>query len=259
MSWRTVVLPREHGGWSLIAEPALLGLLVAPSWAGVPLALAGLLAFLARQPLRLFLVDRTRHRWLPRTAQAAEVAAVELALMALLAVVAWTRAGPAWLVPVAVAAPLVAVQLWFDARSRSRRLAPELAGGVAAGAFAAAVALAGGAGPPLAVGLWLVLAGRSIAAIPFVRVQIARWRGGSVGADGGGRAQAAGIAGAAVALVAVALDLRLALGAGAVLAVVGLHEWWVRRPPSPAKVVGLQQLGLGVALVATTAVGVLVV
>jgi len=59
MSWRTVVLPREHGGWSLIAEPALLGLLVAPSWAGVALALAGLVAFLARQPLRLFLVDRT--------------------------------------------------------------------------------------------------------------------------------------------------------------------------------------------------------
>jgi hypothetical protein len=120
------------------------------------------------------------------------------------------------------------------------------------------VALAGGAGAPLAVGLWLVLAGRSIAAIPFVRVQIARWRGGSVGADGGGRAQAAGITGAAVALVAVALDLRLALGAAAVLAVVGLHEWWVRRPPAPAKVVGLQQLALGVALVATTAVGVLV-
>ncbi|HEY7069522.1 MAG TPA: YwiC-like family protein, partial [Acidimicrobiales bacterium] len=179
MSWRTVVLPREHGGWSLIAEPALLGLLVAPSWAGVALGLAGLLAFLARQPLRLYLVDRTRSRSLPRTALAAEVAFVELTLVALLGVVAWTLAGPAWLAAVAVAAPLIAVQLWFDARSRSRRLAPELAGGVAAGAFAAAVALAGGAGAALAAGLWLVLAGRSIAAIPFVRVQIARWRGGS--------------------------------------------------------------------------------
>src|SRR5215510_13317849 len=100
MSWRTVVLPREHGGWSLIAEPALLGLLVAPSWAGLALGLAGLLAFLARQPLRLYLVDRTRSRSLPRTALAAEVAFVELTLVALLGVVAWTRAGPAWLAAV---------------------------------------------------------------------------------------------------------------------------------------------------------------
>jgi hypothetical protein len=256
MSWRTVALPREHGGWGLIAEPALLGLLVAPSWAGVALGLAGLLAFLARQPLRLYLVDRTRSRSLPRTALAAEVAFVELTLVALLGVVAWTRAGPTWLAAVGVAAPLIAVQLWFDARSRSRRLAPELAGGVAAGAFAAAVALAGGAGAALAAGLWLVLAGRSIAAIPFVRVQIARWRGGSPGANGGDPARAGAIAGVAVALVAVALDVRLALGAAVVLAAVGLHWWWSRRPPSPAKVVGLQQLALGMALVATTAVGV---
>jgi YwiC-like protein len=258
MTWRTVVLPREHGGWSLIAEPALLGLLVAPSWAGVALAFAGVLAFLARTPLRLFLVDRSRHRWLPRTSLAWNVALVELALAALLATMAWARAGSGWLVAVGVAAPLVAVQLWFDARSRSRRLAPELAGSVAAGAFAAAVALAGGAPAALAAGLWLVLAGRSIAAIPFVRVQIARWRGGSTGANGGGSARAAGIVGVIVALVAVALDMRLALGAAVVMAAVGLHAWWVRRPPSPAKVVGLQQLALGLALVATTAAGMLV-
>jgi YwiC-like protein len=258
MSWRTVVLPREHGGWSLIAEPALLGLLVAPSWAGVALAFAGLLAFLARQPLRLFLVDRHRDRWMPRTVVAAQVAAAELSAAALLAVAAWARAGPGWLWAVAVAAPLVVLQLWFDAQSRSRRLAPELAGSVAAGAFAVAVALAGGANAALAAGLWLVLAGRSIAAIPFVRVQIARGRGGSSSANGGARVQAAGFAGVAVALAAVALDLRLALGAAVVIAAVGLHWWWVRRPPSPAKVVGLQQLALGMALVATTAVGVLV-
>ena len=102
----------------------------------------------------------------------------------------------------------------------------------------------------------MVLAGRSIAAIPFVRVQIARWRGGSPGANGGDPARAGAIAGVAVALVAVALDVRLDLGAAAVLAAVGLHWWWSRRPPSPAKVVGLQQLALGMALVATTAVGV---
>ena len=84
-------------------------------------------------------------------------------------------------------------------------------------------------------GGWSLIAGRSIAAIPFVRVQIARWRGGSTHANGGGRAQVAGLAGLAMALAAVALDLRLALGAAAVLAAVGLHWWWFRRPPRPPR------------------------
>jgi len=32
---------------------------------------------------------------------------------------------------------------------------------------------------------------------------------------------------------------------------------WVRRPPMPAKQIGLRQMGMGLALVAVTAVGVL--
>ena len=65
--WRVVALPDEHGGWALTAEAALLGLLIAPSASGVVLAFAGMLAFLARTPVKLVLVDVFRHRWLPRT------------------------------------------------------------------------------------------------------------------------------------------------------------------------------------------------
>ena len=57
-------MPDEHGGWGLTAEPALLGLLVAPSWAGAALGIAAFLAFLVRTPLKLVLVDRWRGRWL---------------------------------------------------------------------------------------------------------------------------------------------------------------------------------------------------
>ena len=86
--------------------------------------------------------------------------AVELLLLTALAVVAVVLAGWAWLVPVALAAPLVGVELWFDSRSRSRRLVPELCGAVGIAAVVASVALAGGTEPRLAAGLWLVLAAR---------------------------------------------------------------------------------------------------
>ena len=252
--WRAVAVPDEHGGWSLSAEPALLGLLVAPSWAGGALAAAAMVAFVARTPVKLVLVDLWRRRWLSRTALAARIAAAELVVLAVLATMASVWAGPAWLAPLVLAAPLVGIELWFDARSRSRRLVPELCGAVGIGAFAPAIALAGGADAGLAAGLWLVLAGRSIAVIPFVRVQIARLRRGFGPVPTSDRAQ---IAGATVALAAVAADMRLVAGAAAVLTVATLQAWWVRRPPVPAKVLGIRQLALGLAVVAATATGVI--
>ena len=44
--WRTVVTPTEHGGWGLTLEPALLGLLIAPSAAGAAIGaeLSGVVA-----------------------------------------------------------------------------------------------------------------------------------------------------------------------------------------------------------------------
>ena len=65
-TWRAVAIPSEHGGWGLTLEPALLGLLVAPSIAGAAIGLAAFLAFLVRTPLKTVLVDRVRHRELDR-------------------------------------------------------------------------------------------------------------------------------------------------------------------------------------------------
>lgn len=253
-AWRAVAIPDEHGGWGLTAEPALLGLLVAPSWAGAALGVAAFAAFLVRTPLKIALVDRWRHRWLPRSRLAARIAAVECAILLALAGVAASRAGWEWLVPVAVAVPLVGVELWFDMRSRGRRLVPELCGAVGIAAVAASVSLAGGADARLAVGLWLVLAARALAAIPFVRVQIARLRHGSGTLKVSDRAQ---IVGAGVAVAAVAVDSAVAAGAVAVAALLVAHVIWVRRPPVPAKILGLRQLFLGLAVVAVTAAGVL--
>ena len=142
-TWRTVAIPSEHGGWGLTGEPILLGLLLAFSWPGLAIGLAAMLAFLARTPLKLAMVDRRRDRELERSALARRIGGAELVAIAALGASALLGAGGQWLVPVAVALPLFAVELWFDVRSRGRRLVPELCGAVGMGAVAAAIVIAG--------------------------------------------------------------------------------------------------------------------
>ncbi|MDO8389759.1 MAG: YwiC-like family protein [Actinomycetota bacterium] len=252
--WKQVAFPSEHGGWGLTLEPVLLGLLVAPSWAGAALGVAAFAAFLVRTPLKLAIGDRRRGQWQHRSRLAARIAGGQLLVLAACAAVG-VRAAPdlRWVLPVAGAVPFVAVELWFDVRSRGRRLVPELCGAAGIAAVAAAIVLAGGGAGELAVGAWLVLAARSVGAIPFVRVQIRRMRHG-VGSRGhSDGAQAVALA---IGAVAVVLDRRLAVGAGwlAVLAVVQIV--WVRREPTPPKVLGIRQMALGIGLVLATSTGV---
>lgn len=174
LSLRSVGVPTEHGGWSLTLEPVVLGLLVTPSWSGAALGAAALLAFVARTPLKLAMVDRRRHRELPRTQLATQLVAIELLILAALVVFAFLAAEKSFLWPLAMAAPLVVVELWYDIRSRSRRLVPELAGSIGVASVAAAITLAGGGSDLLAAGLWCVAAARAIAAIAFVRLQLRR-------------------------------------------------------------------------------------
>lgn len=253
--WQAVAVPTEHGGWGLTAEPILLGLLVAFSGAGVALGVAALLAFVVRTPLKLWAVDRRRGRHLERDRLAARIAGAELAVLAACAVIALLLAGPAWLVVVAIAAPLVAVELWYDVRSRSRRLVPELCGAIGVAATAAAIAVADGASWRLAAGLWLVLAARSLASIPYVRVQVQRLHRGRADTRVADGLQALGVA---VAVAATIAEPRVIGGALVVAALaVGQAVGMRRLPVPPAKVLGLRQTALGVAVVVATAVGVL--
>ncbi len=252
-TWWVVAVPDEHGGWGLTAEPVLLGLLVAASWAGAALAVGALLAFLVRTPLKLVLVDRWRHRWLPRSRLAALIAGAELVLLVAVAVVAVVSAGWVWLVPTVVAAPLVGIELWFDMRSRSRRLLPELCGAVGIASAATSIALVGGAGARLAIALWLVLAARALAAVPFVRIQIRRLHHTSVTVASSNRAQ---IVGVTVALIAFTADPAVAAGAVAVIALCAAQLAWIRQPPVRAKTLGIAQLLVGLAIVGITATGV---
>jgi hypothetical protein len=153
---------------------------------------------------------------------------------------------------VLAAAPLVAVELWFDARSRSRRLVPELAGAIGVSAAAAVIVVAGGHGTTEAIGAWLILAARSVTAIPHVRAQIARLhdRPRTPRVEALADAAALGLAAAAVAVHPPFLA-----GAVAVTAVVAVQRA-TAGSPVPAKVLGLRQTGLGALVVIATALGV---
>ncbi len=247
-SWSAVAVPSEHGGWAFTLEPVLLGLLVAYSWRGVLLGLIALLGFLLRTPLKTVMVDRRRHRILPRTIIARNVATIEaVTLIGLLGVV---FVGPThrFVVPLLMAVPLVAIEFWYDIRSRSRRLVPELAGTVGIGSVATAVALIGGASASVAAGLWLVIAARSVAAVIFVRVQLRRAKQQPYKRAGAHTGQALAVLAVTVGAV-VGLVPWAAWGSIVVLAIV--HSWLVRRPPSAIPVIGAQQVVLGLFVVLT--------
>lgn len=214
-----------------------------------------MLAFVARTPLKAVLVDRWRGRTLDRTRVAARIATVELAAIAALgwAAFSWSL-DPRFWVPLAVAAPLVGVELWFDMRSRSRRLIPELAGTVGMGSVVAAIVLVGDGSASLAMGLWVVVSARAAAAIPYARNQVFRAHGRPITRWHSDLAQVLAVAAVLTAWLLGAVPL------GALLAVAGaasLNLVWSRGPIRPAKVVGMQQLFLGVAVVAVTAAAVL--
>jgi hypothetical protein len=249
-----VAVPTEHGGWGLTIEPAVLGLLVAPSWAGAALGAAALVAFVARTPIKVALVDRWRHRRLPRTVLAEKVAAIEVGLLVVLVGLAFATARDAFWLPIVVALPLVAVELWFDMRSRSRRLVPELAGTIGIGGVAAAIVLADGGEIALAAGLWCIVAARAVASIPFVRLQLSRHKQQPSRILVSDAAQGAAFV---VAGAAVALDAAVVAGLGAIAALGLFQAWASRRPPPVAAVLGAQQVAAGLTVVLITALGVL--
>ena len=253
-AWRAVAIPSEHGGWGLTLEPVLLGLLIAPSIAGAALGAAAFLAFLVRTPLKLVAVDVRHDRWLDRSRLALRIALVELLAMVALVTVAVSTAGWTWIVPAMVAAPLVAIESWFDVRSRGRRLVPELCGSIGIASVVAVIVVASGDSATLAAGAWLVLAARAVGAIPFVRAQIVRLRRGTTTTRVSDGAQGVAVL---IGVVAVLVDDRMLAGLCGVVVLATLQTFWLRRPPVAAKVLGVRQMLLGLGLVAATAIGAL--
>ncbi|MEZ5238999.1 MAG: YwiC-like family protein [Microthrixaceae bacterium] len=204
--------------------------------------------------MKVVAVDLRRGRVLERTRLAALVALGELAVLATLATAAVLASSAAFWWPVAVAAPLVAVQGAYEIRSRGRRLVPEVAGSVGVCAVAAMAVLADGGTAGLALGAWLVLAGRAVSSVTWVRGQIMRLHGRApdqrtlLATDAGTERRGNCRRGRHRPLV----------GRSRVVAVIAVQRAGARGEPMRPSLQGMQQMAMGLGVVILAATGVLI-
>jgi hypothetical protein len=241
LSHRDLLLPKEHGGWSLAFEPVALGLLVAPSAAGAVLALAAVAGFFTRRPLKLALtLPTTDPRRGPAQRWAAFFALLMLTLLAGAAGLGSTRA----LWPLLLAAPLGGLFLWFDLRHAMREAEAELAGSAAFALLPAACATLAGWPAPTALALATLALARNVPTVLTVRTCL---RLGKAQETNALPPLAAGGAAFTVAALLAWQGLVPAV-AVAVHAVFWIRTGWLvsaLRPAWPARQVGVMEAVLG--------------
>ena len=251
---KSIALPPEHGAWGFLLEPLLAGLLIAPSWAGLCLALGVIGAFLARHPLKIALADRAKGKRYARTLAAERVALVFCVLGALGFGGAVALAGFEMLVPLLLAVPLAVVLFASYLTNRGRDLLPELAGAVALAVSAASVALAGGESLDLALALWAILAARDVPSILYVRARLRLERGKPHAPAAVWAANGLAVAGV-LALVLAGAAPVLGLVAMIVLLIRAAHGLSPYRGGGRPQTIGFLEMGYGLLTVILTAAG----
>lgn len=242
--WRTVVLPKEHGSWSLALEPLAFGLMAAPSLAGAALAVTVVAGFLARRPLRFAVSDeRPERRAVARQSVGILFAIAGAGMSTAMVLGGWQWL--MWLLPAALAG---GVFLSLDLRNEGRSELAEISGSAAFALMPAALASLAGQNPLSAAGLALVMLGRAVPTVVCIRAAL--------------RASKTGRFEMAPALASAGL----ALGVGAVLAYRGIAPWaapvalgvlllrttlWLvfPRPPLRGRTLGMIEAALGLAFV----------
>jgi hypothetical protein len=251
---KSVALPSEHGGWSFLVEPLLLGLLVAFSWAGALLSVATVAAFLPHHPLKTAIKHARAGRRAPRTAWARRFALGDgvKAAAALAAVLA--LAPPRVLLALLAAAPFAAVQLYYDAKNKSRALAAEICGAVALATMPPAIAAISGWPWQLLFGLWLLPITRAIPSILYVRARLHLEHGKPAERTVSHVAHGAAVLAAAAAAQASLVPWlsEVALGVLLLRSVHGLSPWRIGRT---ARAVGMQEIAFGLLAVIVFALG----
>lgn len=230
-----------------------MGLLVAPSWAGLSAAIAVVAAFLTRRPLRVIQTD-----WRRTTSPRRDVAwrfALGYGLIALAGAAATiARAGLAPLAPLLGAAPLLAVFLIYDFMRQGRSWQAEMAGATAFAAVAAVIPLIAGWSLYVALALAFVVVARVIPSVLYVRARLRLERGKPHSASLVVGMHALGLAVVTTLASFGALPL-LAVAAFAVLlvrAIVGLSRF---RRKVRVNTIGFTEVGYGVLTVLAVGMG----
>ncbi len=250
---RSVALPAEKGSWSLVSEPILLGLLVAPSWVGAALAVGAFALFLCNRPLKVYLADRRRGRAYERTALALRYLVI-YGVIALVGLAAGMVLG-GWrpFVPLIAAAPLLAVFMAYDQRP-GRFWQAELIAPVAFAAIVSAMALADGWAWLPALGLWGFMIARAVPAVLFIRARLRLDKGKPTSPWG---VVVAHVAAVVLVFALVLPGLLPSTAAIAVVILLGRAIWGLStyRWRSSVKALGFLETGFGLVAVLLTALG----
>lgn len=200
-SFRSLVLPKEHGSWSFAFEPLILGLAVAPSRPGLVFALAVVAGFFIRRPLKLAVtLAPVDERCQPALRWAVLWSALALAgLGGTLQLSSWLA-----LWPLLLAIPFGAIFLWFDLRNDMRDAEAELAGSTTFALLPATVALLAGWSSAAALGLAAIMITRSFPTVLAVRSYLRRAKGQTINPG-----TTLAIAGAAAVIVAILARMEI--------------------------------------------------
>lgn len=248
--WRDTVAPKEHGSWSLAFEPLALGILVAPSVPGTFLTMALGALFFARRPLRLAMRE---HRAERRTAALrALLACAGIALVAITAAV--VDAGAAWMVWLTPMLLCGGVFAFFDAQGAGREEPAEIAGAATFAWAPAVLAILAGWSAAAALGLGLVMLGRSIPTVMYVRAYLRAAKTGVEHVVGPVVAACSAILVTAM-LVSAHRAPAVALGFVSLLAVRAVALLCGGLVPLRARTVGMMEAVVGVVFVITLAIG----
>ncbi|MGA9449849.1 MAG: YwiC-like family protein [Verrucomicrobiia bacterium] len=243
-----LILPKEHGSWSLALEPLALGLLVAPSAAGGALAVAALSGFFLRRPLKQVFNGKSDSRRPLALGCVAGLSALAFAGLSL--AVKFDGVMRLWpLLPAALAGMAF---LWFDLRNETREGAVEVAGAIAFGILPAAFGALAGWGAMASIALAAVMLARSVPTVLFVRTYL-RFNKGRTATG----APALIAAGAGLFLTAWLVFTRLAPWPAAVfaLAMTARTTWLVGwRPRLAAKTLGIAEATFGTVMILALAI-----
>jgi hypothetical protein len=226
-------------------EPALAGLILAPSLAAPFVLLLFVGSFLVRHPLKFLIGDIRQGRRLPRTTLAFQFAAIYGAIAALGLTGMVLTASSAAFLPLIIVVPLVIYLIAQDVLRQSRDLVPELTAAFTLASSITVFALAGLWSSTTAFALWAVMIARLIPSVLYVRSRLRLEKG----------KQYSPFASAASHIVAVlVLSALWSYGLASILtvlmavfltgrAVYGLSRY---RKVLKAKVIGMWEVGYGV-------------
>lgn len=166
---KPIALPTEHGSWGFLFEPVVAAVAVGVSASAPWIALMAVGAFLARQPLKIFLSDNRAGRRLPQTAVALKLALAFGVIAAFGLIGQIVTSGVFPLFPLVIAAPFAGYQIYRDMLRKSRGLVSELLAAAALASTAAVITLAAGWRIQDALLIWFIFAARFVPSIVYVR------------------------------------------------------------------------------------------